>query len=580
VSLAHNDRQKDNDFRTVQPLHQRTVMMSATLAERDGARLGAVLLVAGLALGCSGQIGMPTGSGPGEDAGERPGTPGPDGIPEWGCTEPAVGPAPLRRLSHRGYVNTLADLFGAVDLEPEALAADPTLHGFDNIASQLVVSPLLAEQYMDVAETLAAGHAEGLLAEHGCGSGEAGCIRGLVADFGGRVFRRPLRDDEVTTYHEVYLEGATDGGPAAGVELAVTRMLQSPHFLYRVESLDDGLDGYELATRLSYTLWGTMPDDALLAAAASGELEEAEGLERQARRLLMDERARGTVAAFHERWLGLDRIETLEKDEHVYPGADGALFASMRTETERFLDDAFWRGPGFRERLFVGDYTFVDERLAAHYGIEAPAGGDFQEVPLDGVERTGLLTQASVLSLLAKPYESAPVARGAFVRKVMLCQELPEPPANVDITPPDVDPNLTTRQRFEQHRDDPACAGCHQLLDPIGFGFEGYDGVGAFRDTENGLPVDDSGRLEGTDVDGDFEGVVGLSERLSRSRVVSSCMALSWFRFAYGREPTAQDACTLQRLDDALVDSDHDMPALLLELTKTDAFLGRVEGDR
>jgi hypothetical protein len=506
----------------------------------------------------------------------------------WQCTEPRPGPSPLRRLSHREYRNTIRDLLGPGEVDAMDFAPDPTVHGFDNEAVSLVVSPLLVEQYMAAAEGLAAAARGDVASDAGCdlAGADGECVRRLVADFGRRAFRRPLTDAEVSTYAAVYETGRLDGGPAAGVELVLTRMLQSPHFLYRVELGEAGPDGrsrptgYEMAARLSYGLWGTMPDEELFAAAAAGALRDPAEVDAQARRMLEDPRADEMVAAFHTQWLGLDEVDDLDKDERVYPSTDPALFASMRRETELFLQDAFWSGPGFRERLFTGNFTYVDERLAAHYGVDGPSGDGFERVALDGVERTGLLTQGGLLSLLAKPYESSPVSRGAFVRRVLLCQELPDPPANVDITPPEVDPTRTTRERFEQHRSDPVCASCHRLLDPIGFGFESYDGVGAYRDSEHGLPIDDSGELEGTDVDGPFVGAVGLSQRLADSRDVSACLALSWFRFVYGREPTPDDACTLERLETTLEETDNDMTALLLEMTQTEAFLAMEGGAR
>lgn len=538
-----------------------------------------VLLVGVVALlGCTGVI-DPLPRGPGSPDSELP-------RGEWECTEPLPGPSPLRRLSHREYRNTVRDLFGWGDVEAAPFAPDPTVHGFDNEASLLVVSPLLAEQYMAAAEGLAEVASGEVVAGVGCDPGaDPTCARRLIGEFGARAFRRPLTEEEVSTYASVYEQGAAGGDAGAGVELVLTRMLQSPHFLYRVERGVDGDGGtrpssWEMASRLSYALWGTMPDAALLDAAASGALAEPTEVDRQARRMLEDPRAEAMVAAFHRQWLGLDRVDDLDKDERVYPSTNAALFASMRQETELFLADVFWSGPSFRRRLFTGNVSFLDGRLAAHYEIDGPTGDAFERVELDGVERTGLLTQGSILSLLAKPYESAPVTRGAFVRRVLLCQALPDPPANVDITPPEVDPTRTTRERFEQHRSDPVCASCHRLLDPIGFGFEGYDGVGVFRRLENGLAVDDSGALEGTDVDGPFSGAVGLSERLAESQDVSACVALSWFRFLHGREATPDDACTLQRLEDTLTETDDDMTALLLEMTKTEAFLGMEGGAR
>jgi hypothetical protein len=199
--------------------------------------------------------------------------------------------------------------------------------------------------------------------------------------------------------------------------------------------------------------------------------------------------------------------------------------------------------------------------------------GDFEPVALDPARRAGFLTHASVLSVLAKPDQSSPVHRGKFIRERLLCQTLPPPPNDVEIKPPAVRPGIPTRRRFEQHSADPSCSGCHLLMDPIGFGFEHYDGVGLFRERDQGAPVDASGEILGSgDADGPFDGAVELAHRLAESEEVRSCVVMQWFRFGYGRAEQADDQCSMAELERAFAESGHNIKALLLALTQTDAF--------
>jgi hypothetical protein len=205
--------------------------------------------------------------------------------------------------------------------------------------------------------------------------------------------------------------------------------------------------------------------------------------------------------------------------------------------------------------------------------VTGPKGEGFERVSLDPKQRAGLLTQASLLAVNAKPNQSSPVHRGKFVRERLLCQPLPPPPNNVNIQPPDVDPKATTRQKFAQHSSDPYCAGCHKLMDPIGFGFESYDGIGQFRTKDHGLPVDASGELTGTrDSDGKFDGAIELAARLGDSAEVRECVATQWFRFGYGHGEEKADSCAMSQLQDAFRAADYNVKELLVALTRTDAF--------
>jgi len=231
----------------------------------------------------------------------------------------------------------------------------------------------------------------------------------------------------------------------------------------------------------------------------------------------------------------------------------------------------FWRD-GSLETLFTAPYTFVNANLAKTYGLPAPTGSGFVQTPTDPSTRVGILLQPSVLSLHAIAYESSPIYRGKFVREKILCHELPPPPEGLIVVPPEVDPTKSTRERYQQHSADPACKGCHQMMDPIGFGFEHYDGMGRYRIKEGTHTIDARGELVGTDVDGPYSGAIELSQRLAKSDVVSSCVVSHWFRFAYGRGETDGDRCALKTVKQQFAAAKYDMRELVVALTQTDAF--------
>jgi hypothetical protein len=285
------------------------------------------------------------------------------------------------------------------------------------------------------------------------------------------------------------------------------------------------------------------------------------------------------VRTFHAEWLGLDQLGDASKDQIVYPMFTPALAAAFTEETSRFVDEVVWTREGTLGALLTAPYTFGDATLAAFYGAAPPEGGGFGLITPPAAQRAGLLTQGAFLSVYGKANQSDPIHRGRFVRERMLCTTPPPPPANITVRAPDLDPRLTTRQRFDAHTSQTECAGCHVLLDPIGFGFEHYDGIGRWRDMEGGQPVDGSGALSGTDVDTPFDGAVALGAQLAKSTDVEVCYATQWFRFAYGRGETAADDCSLSSLASAFVAAKGDVRELLVALTQTDAFRYRRAGD-
>jgi Protein of unknown function (DUF1588)/Protein of unknown function (DUF1585)/Protein of unknown function (DUF1592) len=283
------------------------------------------------------------------------------------------------------------------------------------------------------------------------------------------------------------------------------------------------------------------------------------------------------VTNFAGQWLHLRELADADKDTTVYPTWKEELLPLFRQETERFVE-LVWKGDGKLDTLLSAPYTAVNGALAAFYGVKGVTGDDFQKADLDPAQRAGLLTQASILAEKSGPDQSSPILRGVFVREQMFCQPLPSPPPSVEAKPPELNPNQTTKERFAAHRMDPSCAGCHDLIDNVGFGLENYDATGAYRARENNKPVDSSGELVGTDVDGKFTGAIELSKRLVQSKDVEACMAMHWFHFALGREKTSVDACTAETLVTTFAAGGGDLRQLILATVQSDAFF--FKGDR
>ncbi|MBK8254858.1 MAG: DUF1592 domain-containing protein [Polyangiaceae bacterium] len=402
------------------------------------------------------------------------------------------------------------------------------------------------------------------------------CAEDFVADFGKRAFRRPLTVQEIAKYKGILLSADK---PETGVKNVLRTLLSSPYFLYKSEvgePLGDGtyrLTGYETASLLSYMFWSTTPDGELLEAAESGELQSKTGIEKQARRLLQHPRSRPTFETFASQWLGIEQVPALSKNGALYPEWNDALASSMVQETKTFFTHVAFDGSRKYSDLVTSDTTFINTTLATFYGLPSPAQ-EFGEVSSPAERQAGLLGQASILAVNAYADQSSPIRRGLFVRRSLLCQDLPPPPANA-ATLPVVDPNATTRERFAQHTKDPACHDCHQYIDDLGFGFEKFDAVGRYRETENGQPIDASGDMNdveglGTGTHSPFNSLSELGETLAQSHTAKACFAKQTYRFALGRLETADDTCGLTHLSTAFEKSGGDIQELWIELTLLD----------
>lgn len=501
---------------------------------------------------------------------------------------------PIRRLTRFEYNNTIRDLLGDTTRPGDALPADEVVAGFDNQAHARTSSGLLIEQYMKVAEDVSARavlDVNTLL--RGCDperDGETACASRFIRDFGTRAYRRPLSDVEAERLEAVFESAEAGANPdrfEEGIRLVIEVVLQSPSFLYRPEFGGEApaegdvvpFTSWEMATKLSYMLWNTMPDDALFAAAEADELLTREQIAAQATRMLADHKARDLVINFHTQWLALTRLDTASKDTSIYPAYEDSLRPLWKQEIQAFVEHVVLEGEGSLQALLTADYSFMNEQLASFYGadvLESVTGPEFRKVQLNPERRTGLLTSAGLMAAHANTNQSSPVFRGKFVREQLMCNTLPPPPNDIVIEPPELDPNKTTKEQFEEIGSNESCAGCHTLMNPIGFIFEHYDGVGQWRDQQNGKPIDAVGEVVSTDdIDGEYDGALEFAAALAQSAQVQACVATQWFRFGYNRTATQEDSCSVNHLNEVFRSSNFDIRSLLLALTQTDAFLYR-----
>lgn len=455
-------------------------------------------------------------------------------VEEGECALPeAETCAPLgrraRRLSHAEYARSVADLLEMDDLDVVSrLPADTEVEGFDNDAEALVVSSLLADQYRSLAEELSeAADLDRLLPCEARDAGASNCAQAFIEAFGTRTFRRPIRAEELERYMGLFTEAATDGGFDEGIRWVIAAMLQSPHFLYRSElgAQDDSgrfvLTAWEQATELSYLLWGTTPDDALLEDAEDGTLE----LDDQIARLSADPRAHALAADVVSVWLQLDRLQTVSRE-----GLTDTLRESMAEEVRVLVETIAAEGGTLSELMLAQETWIADSELAALYGQS-----DTGWVGIDG--EGGLMTRAAVLTTHGLSEGSGPVQRGVAVRERLLCDPLPPPPPSLETSPPPVDPDASTRERYAQHSDDPLCSGCHDKIDPLGFAFEHYDQLGAWRDLDGVHEIDASGELDGAG----FDGVSELVDVMLDGAQLRACHVEVWRRWATGAEACGED---------------------------------------
>jgi Protein of unknown function (DUF1592)/Protein of unknown function (DUF1588)/Protein of unknown function (DUF1595)/Protein of unknown function (DUF1585)/Protein of unknown function (DUF1587) len=538
-------------------------------------------------VGGSGAVGMATGTGAATATGGA-------GTPTGGAGTPTGGtPTVLSRLTAAQYNSTLKDLFAPLTIPDQLMPADVAVEGFDNNASAQTPSAALIEAYRTSAVAITAVAMKTPASFLGCtpktAADETACATSFLGTFGKKAFRHPVTSTELANMVAFYAStrpGAADF--ATAMSLTVQAILQSPSFLYRVEIGSPvvgqpgaiQLTAYEMASRLSYLLWNTMPDDALFASAAAGELDTPAGLDAQARRMLGSARAHAAVLNFHSQWLRFEKMNNLVKSAAMFPQFGPAVATAMRQSAEKFVDSIFF-GAGTLTALLTDNHAWVNDVLAPVYGVTAPAGSTMSLVALDPTQRSGILTNAGLLAGFAHETADSPVMRGVFVLQRLMCSAPPPPPASVNTTPPAADSGTpqTTRQRFATQHEQGTCAGCHRIIDGIGFGFEHYDALGQWRTSDAGLTVDSSGSFVGsTDLTGTFDGAVDLGTKLAGSASVRACVASQWMRYALGVDGTGVDTTTLGPIVTAFEQSGLNMRELVVALVKSSAFRTRAIG--
>jgi Protein of unknown function (DUF1592)/Protein of unknown function (DUF1588)/Protein of unknown function (DUF1587)/Protein of unknown function (DUF1595)/Protein of unknown function (DUF1585) len=490
----------------------------------------------------------------------------------------------LRRLTHSQYNHTVRDLLGEETRPADQFPKEDFVHGFTNQAEGQSISPLLAEAYAKAAERLARSAFRGSDSREliPCAPTAPECRAQFIRAFGKRAFRRPLENEEVARFEHLFDQ---EKDFFKGTQLVVETMLQSPHFLFHLPS-----GPYGVASRLSYFVWDTMPDAELFRAAEHNELNTPADIERQVRRLLQHPRAQEALDEFLAQWMRFDRLKNAIRDRRLFPEFTAELISAMTEETRRLFRSLVWEDLDFRE-FFTARYAYLSPELAKLYGVPAP------REPWNRVEfgaesqRAGVLGQATFLALTSKPTETSPTERGLFIRDHFLCQVVPPPPVGVNTTLPPVtdEKPMTTRERLQIHLSNQTCAGCHSLVDPIGFGFEKFDAVGKYREkqlvtiyptydemtskrktkpTEYQLVIEGVGIVRGLK-EADFRSPRELGEILAREPACQKCIVKMLFRWAQGRPEEPEDQAVIDGASERYRDSGFRFRELILAIAGT-----------
>lgn len=474
----------------------------------------------------------------------------------------------VRRLTHSQYNNTVRDLLGDQTRPADSFPEEDFINGFKNQTTAQDIPPLLAEAYHTAAGKLARAAFQGgedanrLLPCKLQTAAGLDCAVAFVRQFGLRAFRRPLTENEVRRYAGLLASEAKRSRdfPQAA-QLVIEAILQSPKFLFRLER---GPAAYDVASRLSYFLWDTMPDEELLRSAAAGELNTPAGVEKNVRRMIADPRARQAVDEFVSEWMRFDLVRNTVKDRMIYPQFTPELAAAMTEETRRLVADAVWNDRNFMG-IFTADYAFINSDLAALYKL-APPANEFDKAPFPaGMDRAGIVGEAMFLAATSKPEDTSPTVRGLAVREQFLCQVVPDPPpgTNSNLPPVTAAKPMTNRDRLKVHQANPSCSGCHNMMDTIGFGLEKFDAIGQRRERQEivfysdhmkkgekpervWLDLDARGTVFGIS-NSDFTSPRELGSILAESPQCQECVVRQLFRYAFGRKESAADGPVIQK---------------------------------
>jgi hypothetical protein len=509
-----------------------------------------------------------------------------------GTTDPSAQPvANLHKLTIAEFTNSLHDLLGSNAPVASELEPDQQLDGFRSVSASLVaISPMGVSQYetaINAATQFAFSTATQAATVLSCvptSVTDTKCpLSQVLSAFGRRAFRRTLTTADVTRYVGVATDVAQEPGSTVliGLQYAVSAILQSPEFLYRVElgapSAQDGgrnkYTDFEMASRLASLLWVSVPDDTLLNAAASGALSTSAGVLSQATTMLASQKAHQSMANFASDLYGLDPssgtpLTTTFKDPTIYPNWTSTLPGAMQQELFMRIDDVAFTGDYLS--LYDSSTVFVNNELAVIYGLPQAAADGFRRVTLpSGSPRAGLVGNAAILASNGLPQRSSPTLRGRFIAEQLLCKTVPPPPPGVNTTVLDtLPPGSSVKAILEQHRANPACATCHAIMDPIGLGLENFDSVGAYRSSANGVPIDPTGDLDGVA----FKDEASLATALRNHPQAAPCFVSKLYEQAQGRTPLAVDSPVLASLTTQFNTSGHRADQLLLDIVSSDAY--------
>ena len=498
--------------------------------------------------------------------------------------EPKTG-VTLRRLNRVEYNYVVRDLFGVGIRPADEFPADDVGEGFDNISEVLSLPPLLMEKYLDAAEQIAQAVADDEAAWTRVFPGlplmadvREGSVRARIEQLARRAFRRPLVEDESGRLMALFQSARRRQiSVKRSLQLVIQAVLVSPQFLFRLEEdrleTAEGprtLDDYAIASRLSFFLWSSIPDEKLNSHAAAGGLQNADAVADEALRMLQDPKARALVDSFAAQWLELRQLEKVAPDPEKYPAFDETLRQAMVEETSRYLEEIMSTDGSILD-LIDSDYTFLNERLARHYEVDGVQGETFRRVRLPDDRRGGILTQASILTLTSNPTRTSPVKRGKWILENILGTPPPPPPPNVpELDDGDMELLGSLRERMQQHRENPSCAVCHRKMDALGFGFENFDGIGAWRERDGRHAIDPSGELPGNIT---FQKPAELRQILkSNSREFTRCLARKLLTYALGRALSSADRCVVDDIVLAAEKNEHRFSSLIVAIVTSDAF--------
>jgi hypothetical protein len=522
------------------------------------------------------------GTGSGTSAGSGgAGNPG----PLSNCSPGIPGTSQLPRLTGVQYDNTIRDLVG-IDSQPSSLLAPDSLGSVDQRAwdGYQAAAAAVAEQVM------ANAAARAQVIPCSAAPDEAACVTQFITAFGQRAFRRPLTSAETVRFQQLYTDRAAITATGSFDEvtgLILKAFLLSPSFLVRGEIAEAAagqyfaLSSYEVASRLSYMLWGSMPDDQLFAAAASNSLSTPAGILIEAQRMLANPKARTRVAAFHRFYAhmgpGTRWSAAIQREPAYYPLFKESMIPALSEETARLFEQiTFERGGSFQD-LLTTPLAYVNAALAPIYGLDPSGyGNDLVEVTLDPAKRPGIFTRAGFLTAYSLYNRPSAILRGAFIQKDLLCTEIGSPPPNAESTPQPTEGLLTNRERTDAQTAAATCAGCHHsLINPTGFAMEAYDAIGAWQTTEkeNGAPINTVSSVPLNDENFvDVSGPADLMRAIAASPEGQRCYAQKWVQFAYERAVNAQDACTVDTLTTKLTSGGYTILNLVADLTQSDSF--------